>query len=846
MHTQHTAQTDANRLRSLAAVHFWAVAVLACSTPQTSKPPAAWSDVTDASALSDAVLADIQDAASSQTVLDWEKLLMTAICTRGLKCSDPRYYATVDGCVAANLARNADEWSLVVAAVEAGHVAFHPEFEADCLAELASTPCSVGLGYAACRKVFSGDKADGQPCAIVGECQSQYCKKDHANCALGTCVSPGGAGEPCNEDGYACQVGFMCAGGTCVAAKGQLVAGKPCTRHFQCAEGLRCLGTTGGNQCIAPAGVGQACTADACQPGLYCQASSGGAACAVQQQAGEACKPSPFAGWFPGPCASGLACVAGAAGATCQPLGGNGDVCSADSQCAGVDLLCVKTASGAGTCALPGGAGSPCNDAGLSQNKPLACLPPLACVSGTCTTAPVEGEACTATCAVGFVCGANNACEGLPAAGQPCYFGAYCAPGLSCIAGPSGGKLLCHAPTCTASQPDADALSDVGTDATQDASPDATVDIGPAAVCGNGTCEKGESNFGCPGDCQSIGCGNGKCLWNEDSAICPTDCYCGNKTCDQNETKATCAVDCSGPCGDGKCDGAAGENLGKCPADCFCGNGTCEESVATCPQDCCACGDGLCSVAQCGETAAKCPGDCPVGCGDGKCDPKAKEDLVVCPADCYCGNGTCEDEGFKDCPQDCCVCGDGFCNPDYCKETSATCAADCPASCGNGKCEASLGEHKWNCEKDCFCGDGICAIWDMEEDKFCPADCCVCGNGTCDMKSCKETAGKCPADCAPGCGDGVCKSGESATNCPADCCKCGDGKCTDFECGESEMSCAADCSGCGNGVCSPGETKASCPYDCCNPGAGFSGCGDGFCAGAECAEDGKTCPTDCP
>jgi V8-like Glu-specific endopeptidase len=151
-------------------------------------------------------------------------------------------------------------------------------------------------------------------------------------------------------------------------------------------------------------------------------------------------------------------------------------------------------------------------------------------------------------------------------------------------------------------------------------------------VCGNGTCENGESEVSCPADCTTGPvCGNGTCESGETSASCAADCYvapvCGNGTCEPGETAAGCPVDCAMvTCGDGKCE--APETSESCPVDC---------DMST-PSNC---GDGDCTGS---ESEGTCPADCAVeSCGNGSCAPH--ETCFLCPSDC----GSCEEGGGGGC-----------------------------------------------------------------------------------------------------------------------------------------------------------------------------------------------------
>jgi len=179
-----------------------------------------------------------------------------------------------------------------------------------------------------------------------------------------------------------------------------------------------------------------------------------------------------------------------------------------------------------------------------------------------------------------------------------------------------------------------------------------------------------------------------------------------------------------------------------------------------------------------------------------------------------CPNGMCEWWGFPpetaaSCPADC-WCGDGTCDA---SETSATCGLDC--WCGDWVCSSN--ENPATCPNDCSCGDGICS-----NGENCPSD-CVCGDGTC---SWNENPTTCAGDCPDVCGDGLCTGAETKITCPVDCPPlCGDGDCDNPP--ENSANCPADCPivgpVCGDGSCDGGETFATCPADCPAPPAPASG-----------------------
>lgn len=138
-----------------------------------------------------------------------------------------------------------------------------------------------------------------------------------------------------------------------------------------------------------------------------------------------------------------------------------------------------------------------------------------------------------------------------------------------------------------------DTLADADLDATADVSPDASADVDLDAVDSAADTSPTEDGQGADaaGDATA-----------SDGAISDGD---------------------ANGCGDGKCDGAAGESCLGCPADCgkcpaFCGNGSCDsgESCSSCAADCGGCPGPVCDV-----LSSK---SCPSG---QQCFPDGKQNL---------------------------------------------------------------------------------------------------------------------------------------------------------------------------------------------------------------------------
>ncbi len=369
-------------------------------------------------------------------------------------------------------------------------------------------------------------------------------------------------------------------------------------------------------------------------------------------------------------------------------------------------------------------------------------------------------------------------------------------------------------------------------------------DAGP--VCGNWSCEEGESCANCPSDCGS----------------CTGDCCQPNGTPGCNNAGITSCVCAQDPfcCSDGWDEFCVAEvnefGCGTCQTQAQCGNWSCEEgeSCASCPQDCGACSGDCCqpngtpgcndpSITSCvcgmdsyccengwdetcvGEVTDFGCGSCgsTENCGNWSCD--AGETCANCPSDCgSCTGDCCQPNGTPGCNDPSitsCVCGmDSFCCETGWDET---CVAEV-LDFGCGVCEGPAG-----------CGDGSCGSG--ENCGNCPSDCGAC-TGDC-----------CQPNGTPGCSDGAI----SACVCAMDsyCCLTEwDDVCveevSEFGCGQ----CGDEPAGCGNWYCEEGENCATCPSDCgactgdcCQPN-GTPGCKTAAIAECVCAQDDYCCTTD--
>ncbi|MBI2897437.1 MAG: hypothetical protein HYY06_28015 [Deltaproteobacteria bacterium] len=232
---------------------------------------------------------------------------------------------------------------------------------------------------------------------------------------------------------------------------------------------------------------------------------------------------------------------------------------------------------------------------------------------------------------------------------------------------------------------DADADADSDADADTDSDADTDGDADAPHECGNGRveapeeCDEGDlhDGDGCSSTCTIEGggdpepavCGDGTCNGGEDDAGCPADCPCEAGNCGHR----------LGDCGNGVCE--AGEGRDGCPADCECNAGEARVECSGVPSECHFQAhprfDGDCESCV-PDGSGRWPGcyaevDCWQFCVDGRWE-----------TDAWC-RGACADADDDDPVPDSCPCpaGDGADN--LCDQPPRT--EGCPMTSPGGYCD---------------------------------------------------------------------------------------------------------------------------------------------------------------
>ena len=254
-----------------------------------------------------------------------------------------------------------------------------------------------------------------------------------------------------------------------------------------------------------------------------------------------------------GPVCGNGTCEAGESTETCSQDCGTTPECTMNSQC---------------------GSGKKC-----VANKCVTDTP-TSCGNGKCEAAEVSALNCNSDCGKTPASGTIPDCavEVCGSTLQSCLVDQKCLAAGNCAAD-CGGDESCESACVSA------AGSAVSQKIYQIQSCIAQACTGP--VCGNGTCEAGESKLSCPSDCGSSGpvCGNGTCEAGESATNCPEDCDGGGSCASSADCGAsknckggacvdpppgTCNGKCGGPGDGGSCycdDACEGPDYGDCCAD---------------------------------------------------------------------------------------------------------------------------------------------------------------------------------------------------------------------------------------------------------------------------------------
>jgi len=300
-------------------------------------------------------------AACTSAPLDLEQLdsaALTALCVRAVRCG---LESSSEACEA--YFRRPPPSSFGPAR-DAGHLAFDGDQARRCEDALAGQSCDLTsrdfrVVPDACKKMFQGKIADGDPCAFDQECASSRCDQGvcpEGACCIGACGvtrSGGNAGDACDRSSE-CVSGFCDVDHICHALG---AVNAPCARDEQCDFGLACVSPSPSipGECRPLPHLGDVCPYSRCaEQGAVCDASHHcvpvglpGAACASQ-----------------GDCSPFLECDT--TSHTCIVLPTLGMPC--DFSCGG-EAFCDFNGQSSGTCTAPTSNGTPCDDSGTCASR---------------------------------------------------------------------------------------------------------------------------------------------------------------------------------------------------------------------------------------------------------------------------------------------------------------------------------------------------------------------------------------------------------------------------------------------------------------------------------------------
>ena len=693
------------------------------------------------------------------------------------------------------------------------------------------TACTAGA------QCTTGSCADGVCCdtACSGSCAACSAVKKGSG-VDGTCGTVANGNDPDNEcatqGAASCGTTGTCngAGACAIYASGTACGAASCTKDTQLANTCNgagsCLPSTSipcAPYMCAGTVCATSCTDDTqCTGTYFCGMSNN--ACQPDQGNGQTCTANSQC--ITGSCVDGVCCNTACAGlcSACSAVrkgSGVDGVCGAVSNGNDPDNECATssastcgttgTCNGTGACALYA-SGTACGTATCANDTQLAntCNGAGSCLPSTsipCAPYKCEGNVCATSCtddtqcAGIYFCGTSNTCQPDQGNGQTCTANSQCASG-SCADG------VCCDTACS----------------------------GSCAACS--AVKKGS---GVDGTCGTVANGNdpdNECA-TQGAASCGTTGTCNGA--------GACAIYASGTA----CGAAS------CTKDTQLAN-TCNGAGSCLPSTSIPCAPYMCAGTVCATSCTddtQCTGTYFCGMSNNACQPD-QDNGQTCTANSQCASGSCVD---------------GVCCDTACQDVCMACSALKKGSGGDGVCGAVSNGNDPDTECDTaspstctttgVCnGAGACSLY--ASGTACGAGSCT--NGTHTAENCNGL-GSCMPSASASCAPYKCANGTScATSCAADSdcaagnfCRtsdsscqpvmatgaactsdlqCNSGHCTDGLC--CDTSCTNPCVACSaalkqggiDGECGPAKTGTDPHSDCVDDGA--ASCNrDGQCNG---------------
>jgi MYXO-CTERM domain-containing protein len=679
---------------------------------------------------------------------------------------------------------------------------------------VATAYCDAGTG------TCKGDQTNGGACAAASQCISGFCTDgvccDQACDGLcqgctaalkgvgqnGVCGTVKAATDPqneCTDDGVStCQRDGTCngAGACALYAAGAACGTSTCSNGVQVGYTCNGLGTcaSSANTPCAPyvcsgSVCGATCNADTeCIASHFCQVIDG--TCQPDLGNGEAC--SAATQCASGNCVDGSCCDSPCSG-TCQACSAQKKGNGADGVCASVKVgtdpdnecnddgaaSCKQDGfcSGAGACRLySSGVACGATTCSAGSQTGYACDGAGTCNPGqttACSPYVCNGGACGVSCASDADCIASSFCDSTSHCAADQSNGATCAIGSQCVSGNCVDGVCCDQACAGPCQACSAAKKGGGNDGVcesvhEGTDPDNDCDIEPPSTCAkDGTCNGA-------GDCRKYGQG---------TACGPNLCAGSTLTGQQCDGFGACASGQTTQCDPFVCVGTScavscADDAG-CVATAYCGNNLCQPKVdnaASCTSDheCKSgfCVEGLCCNTACNGVCQACTAANKASGPDGLCG-YAKEGADP--------HGNCEDEGQTSCKHDGFCDGNGACR--FYPNGSACGTTDCVNNVQTGYACNGTGTCNPDAKVDCglyACNSGQCTT-------TCTASASCSSGAYCDVASSK------------------CKSRDAnGTKCTkADTCQ--SGYCVDGVC--CDQACSGQCQACdvstATGTCSP-------------------------------------------